>query len=294
MQVLREHILLNCLRDVLESQHVSIQFRENTGCMIPIQVSLLPSLSTLVDSGQITENNSGDVMPVAVMIDILRASTTIVHALANGASAILPCSSVEQAHELAHEPASSQNAPKRLLGGERHCQKIEGFDLDNSPFSYTPELVQDREIIFTTTNGTIALEHCRSASMILVGAFVNLSSLIDALVECGRPVHLMCAGTDRQLTAEDILFAGAVCDRLLSRPASEFEIADVQSQLALDFYRTRGLKRPDFEKTMLESLGAANLLRLGLEADVQRAMQVDLFKLVPVWNPATNRIAALP
>ncbi len=228
-------------------------------------------------------------MPVAVMIDILRASTTIVHALANGASAILPCSSVEQAHEL----ASSQSSPKRLLGGERHCQKIERFDLDNSPFSYTPELVQDREIIFTTTNGTIALEHCRTASKILVGAFVNLSSLIDALAECNRPVHLMCAGTDRQLTAEDILFAGAVCDRLLSRPSSEFEIADVQSQLALDFYRTRGIKRSDFEKTMLESLGAANLLRLGLEADVQRAMQVDLFKLVPEWNPATNRITAL-
>lgn len=237
--------------------------------MIPIRVSMLPAFAENSDlSGQ-----------VAVVIDILRASTTIVHALANGARSVRPCSTVKQAWKLAEQFSPQQ----RLLGGERHCQTIEGFDLDNSPLGYTSDRVADRDIIFTSTNGTYALETCIPAKQIYIGAFVNLSALTKKLLQRQQPVHLVCAGTNRQFTAEDILFAGAVIDQLLSATESQFEPVGVQSQMALDFYRTRSKTQTSFRAAMFESLGAENLIKLGLQSDIERAMQLDLFEIVPQW-----------
>lgn len=244
--------------------------------MIPIRVSLLPAFS----------ENSDLTGQVAVVVDILRASTTIVHALANGARSIRPCSTVEQAWKLAEQFSPQQ----RLLGGERHCQTIEGFDLDNSPLGYTSDRVAARDIIFTSTNGTYALETCTSAKQIYIGAFVNLSAVTKNLFELKQPVHLVCAGTNRQFTAEDILFAGAVIDQLLSETESPFEPVEAQGQMALDYFRTRGKSPASFRKTMFESLGAENLIKLGLQPDIERAMQFDLFEIVPEWNSEERKL----
>ena len=88
---------------------------------------------------------------MAVMLDVLRASTTLTHALAEGATAVLPCEHVEQARQLAANPQGGESV---LLGGEREGRLIDGFDLDNSPLSYTGWRVRQRTIVFTTTNGT--------------------------------------------------------------------------------------------------------------------------------------------
>ena len=244
--------------------------------MIPAHVSLLPDLLEASDLCGRT----------VVVIDILRASTTMVHAFASGATQIVPCLTVEQALEV----AKTFPPHERLLGGERGGVQIDGFDLGNSPFSYTPEVVGAKTIIFTTTNGTYALQKCHSADEVLIGSFVNLSAVVAKLVSTARPFHLLCAGTNRQITAEDILFAGAVLQRVLDTPASQFEIAGVQAQLALDFFNSRGTVTDLFEKTMLESLGGQNLISLGQQQDIQRAMQVDLFDLVLCWDATTNRI----
>jgi len=237
--------------------------------MIPIRVSMLPAFA----------ENSDLTGQVAVVIDILRASTSIVHALANGARSILPCSTVKQAWKLAEQFSPQQ----RLLGGERDCQTIEGFDLDNSPLGYTSDRVANRDIIFTSTNGTYALETCIKAKQIYIGAFVNLRAMTKTLLQLKQPVHLVCAGTNRQFTAEDILFAGAVIDLMLSATESQFEPVEVQAQMALDFYRARGKSQASFRTAMFESLGAKNLINLGMQADIERAMQIDLFEIVPKW-----------
>ncbi len=219
---------------------------------------------------------------IAVIIDVLRASTTIVHALAHGATAIVPCASVEEAQAA----ASKHDRERVLLGGERHGQLIDGFDLDNSPLAYTPEVVAGKTVVFTTTNGTLALRACETASRVLIGALVNRAAITRVLQDDGRPVHLVCAGTDGHLTAEDILFAGAIAADL------DPQTPDVQTQMAIDYYRSHSTEEITFRETIRASRGGQNLLRLGLDADVDRASQCDVFDLVPEWGAAENRIVS--
>ncbi|QDU37081.1 putative 2-phosphosulfolactate phosphatase [Maioricimonas rarisocia] len=228
----------------------------------------------------------------AVMIDVLRASTTIVHALAHGAAGVMPRESVEQARETA-----AANPPGTvLLGGERGGERIHGFDLDNSPLAYTPEVVADKTVVFTTTNGTRALEKCAAADRIFVGCFVNRAALLRVLQADGRPVHLVCAGTDGHLTAEDILLAGCVAAGLLGiGPDDPRDLArgsvDVQTQMAIDYYLARSGDEATFRQTMRASRGGQNLIRLGHEADIERAGDRDLFDLVPEWWPDRDLIS---
>jgi 2-phosphosulfolactate phosphatase len=224
---------------------------------------------------------------VAVVIDVLRASTTIIHALANGAKGVVPCETVEEARAL----AARYGAGTALLGGERGGARIEGFDLDNSPLRYTPDVVAGTTIVFTTTNGTRALRACSAAARVLIGAFVNRSALARVLREDGRPVHLVCAGTNGQLTAEDILFAGAAAwDAGQPEPPGSFHPADVQTQMALDYYLARSRDRETFLETIRESRGGKNLRELGMHADIDRAAEEDLLDVVPEWSPETGVI----
>lgn len=215
----------------------------------------------------------------AVVIDVLRASTTIIHALAAGAATVAPCLTIEDArHRAASLPPGS-----KLLGGERHGRRIEGFDLGNSPFEYLPNVVRDRTVVFTTTNGTKALMSCRDAAEVYIGAFVNRAALVQQLQKSGRDVVLVCAGTDGRLTAEDILFAGAVTSDL-SESSESWAIGNVQSQMACDFYRSRARDPELFREAFRNSLGGLNLRALGMQADIERALEVSLFDLVPHWD----------
>lgn len=213
---------------------------------------------------------------VAVMIDVLRASTTIVHALAAGVDSIIPCESVDEARVT----SGRLGGRDVLLGGERCGGRIDGFDLGNSPLEYTPERVAGRTIVFTTTNGTRALRMCAPAERVLIGSFVNRAALVRVLREDQRDVHLVCAGTDGHLTGEDILFAGAAANDLIG---DERTAIDVQTQMAIDFYRARSGDAGTMLDTIRSSRGGRNLTRLGYTADIERAAEVDLFDVVPEW-----------
>ncbi len=114
---------------------------------------------------------------VAIVIDVLRASTTIATALANGATRVMPCGDLETARRLAQEDSTGNT----LTGGERGGVKIEAFDLDNSPASYSREQVAGKTIAFTTTNGTAALLRTDGAARVLIGALVNRGAIADVL-----------------------------------------------------------------------------------------------------------------
>ncbi len=218
---------------------------------------------------------------VVVVIDVLRATTVIVHALAHGARAVVPAASVEEARCA----ASRWPARERLLGGERHGVKIEGFDLDNSPFSYEPEVVAGKVICFTTTNGTRALRWADQAVEVRIGAFVNLTAVVESLQHELSPVHLLCAGTDNRITGEDLLVAGAIADRL----AGDFTI-ELESRLFIDFWRQHGRDDRTRCHTMRASAGGRNLIELGFDRDIERACQIDRFAIVPTLDRATGEL----
>jgi len=248
---------------------------------------------------------------IAVILDILRASTTIVHALANGADCVIPTLSVEEARETASElqrsaerstpsppktQSSSRDAcgfapPSILLGGERDGILIDGFHLDNNPFAYTPDVVRGKTIVFTTTNGTQALHRAAMADRVLIGSFVNLQAIVDVLAEDQRPIHLVCAGTKGKITIEDALCAGAIVDRLLEEfGRRDDDLADDQAQLALHRYLTASTSDAEFLRAMRNSYGGRNCRRLGFDDQIVRAATFDLFDVVPEYDARTGQI----
>ncbi|MFO0913681.1 MAG: 2-phosphosulfolactate phosphatase [Pirellulales bacterium] len=214
-----------------------------------------------------------------VVIDVLRASTTVVAALNAGAPEVIPCLEVADALRRRSELGGG------VLGGERHGQRIPGFDLGNSPADYSPWPAErsGQSIIFTTTNGTRALLAAEQARSIWIGCFANLSAVVDRAAR-EPDVHLLCAGTDGQVTAEDVLFAGAVADRL---EAAGGQTANDSARMARDLWRA-GAVAADREawlvEQMLLSQGGRNLVELGMESDVRWAAVIDRCSVVPAYD----------
>ena len=231
---------------------------------------------------------------IAVVTDVLRATTTVAYALSNGTRVIIPCESIEQA--VAHRDKSAGEAAV-LLGGERGGEPIPGFDLGNSPSDWSREIVVDREIAFTTTNGTRALLRSASADRIVTGAFVNLQAVSDVLSEDSRPIHIVCAGTVGKVSTEDSLFAGALVDRLVAGfpeagdfAGEQFTLCDA-ARLVLSHWKVAASTPDGLFEAMKTGSGGWNLMRLGLEADIRIAATLDQVDLVPEYLPQSRRIS---
>jgi 2-phosphosulfolactate phosphatase len=220
-----------------------------------------------------------------VVIDVLRAATTIVYALAAGAAAVVPCLEVEDARRLAAEfpPGGA------VLGGERGGLPIDGFGLGNSPAEYSPDRVAGKTVLLTTTNGTRAMYRCRLAKRVLVGAFVNAAAVLEQLAGPG-PIHLVCSGTNNQPGSDDLLLAGLLVDRLRRRgnAASRLDpqAAAARDKWASSFPAPYAAEVEPMPRTLLaaalrESAGGKRLLGLGLAADIDAAAEIDRFPIVP-------------
>jgi len=230
-----------------------------------------------------------------VVIDVLRATTTIVQALASGATQVVPCQEIADARRLAAELSGPV-----LLGGERGGKQIPGFDLGNSPVEYSREAVGGKTVIFSTTNGTRAMLRCTAARRVLIGAFVNFSAVCRELASEER-IALVCAGTDGHVTREDTLLAGAIVADLCSSPSlvggkSRPELADYelndQAEIAADAWQTavRVLTDRPLGITLRDSRGGRNLIEIGQENDIDLAAQIDKFDIVPELDLAAWRI----
>jgi 2-phosphosulfolactate phosphatase len=243
-----------------------------------VSVHFLPEL---IDSDELPGS-------LAVVIDLLRASTTIVHALDSGAQSVIPCISVEEARKKAAEFGSRQV----LLGGERAGVRIEGFELDNSPLHYTPERVGGKTIVFTTTNGTRALLAAGTAAKVFVGALANLQSLIDQLKASTSPVRLVCAGTNGRISSEDVLCAGAIVAGLSGE--SDGLALDDSSHIALGYFERCSGDEAAIVESLRLSRGGRNLVKLGFEDDIRFAAVPNRHDVVPVFDPITGRIQLEP
>lgn len=229
-------------------------------------------------SPQLTDPQSLAGDPVAV-IDVLRASTTILHAVAAGATEVIPCQDIAQAREAAGK------RPGAVLGGERKGRRIDGFDLGNTPTDYDAGSVGGRTVVFTTTNGTTALTYCTGASEVLIAAFANLSAVAGELAGRER-VHVLCAGTRGQVTREDALLAGALVQKLRGDDPARHDgwhIND-QARLALEAWNYVRATDPTLDglgQQLRRTQGGRNLQAIGLETDIDVAARIDCFGIVP-------------
>jgi 2-phosphosulfolactate phosphatase len=214
-----------------------------------------------------------------VVFDVLRATTSMVTALANGAEAIIPVSEISEAL------AIRKKQPGVLLGGERDGVRIRAaqaggvdFDFGNSPREYTAEKVRGKTIVSTTTNGTRALHSCAHAKMILACTFANLNATADFIAKLKvDELLLICAGTYEEAAYEDTLAAGALCDLLWPRFASG-DVAD-SAQIARQVFLSAKGDLPG--AVQIHSKNARRLLAMReLSDDVEFCLRRDTNKIV--------------
>ena len=207
-----------------------------------------------------------------VVFDVLRATSSMITALAHGAAEIHPARTIEEARDLRAE------MPSAILGGERNGECIDGFDVGNSPFEYRE--FSRRKIITTTTNGTIALRACEHAEAVLVGAILNLSALAEELIwRESTDVLLVCAGTFEEFALEDAYAAG-----LLIAALPDAQLTD-SAHAALAIAR--------HFPTPLDALRAARngraLIAKGRGPEVEWCAQTSRFNVVGIMEQAVIR-----
>jgi len=216
-----------------------------------------------------------------VVIDVLRATTTIVAAIASGARGVVPAASSEEAIRM----TANLERDGFLLAGERRSLRIEGFALGNSPGEMTPDAVGGRTVFLTTTNGTPALITAHGGDPVLVGAAVNFSALAARAREtflARGDLVILCAGRERQFALEDAYAAGRLI-KAVRRSRRRMALNDAAAvALALTS------QYPSWEAALNDSAAARQLAEVALEDDVAFAATEDRFDVVPVF--ANRRI----
>lgn len=217
----------------------------------------------------------------AVVIDVIRATSTIVEALAAGARAVYPTLSTEEAIRL----ANSLGRDDTLLCGERRGLKIEGFDLGNSPSEFTSEKVGGKRLVMSTTNGTRAFLAAEGAERVVAASLLNLSAVGKAVADAENLV-VICAGKEGRFSLDDALCAGLVLRSLSLDGDVECELDDASSAVSAlaDAFAV------DAELLRTTAAGAA-LVEVGLEADLDRCAELDRHALVPEMYDRMIRLA---
>lgn len=212
----------------------------------------------------------------AVVIDVLRATTCIATAFANGCHTILPVETVEEAFA-----KKEQLYPEALLAGERQGLLIPGFNLGNSPLEYKREKIYGKMIIMTTTNGTMALKKVADAVQIYTAAFVNAMAVCLELRAHRQSTVIVCAGTEGRFSFEDAICAGLIADRL-----SDIATLADKALAAQSMYR--GV-RASLNKKVMESSHAKYLTQIGFGEDVDLCLEHDVYAVTPKFENSLIR-----
>lgn len=221
------------------------------------------------------EVRAGDLKgTTAVVLDVLRATSCIVEAIANGARAIHPTVTVEEAVRLRAALAGSGDRP--VLCGERGGIRLDGFDLGNSPAEFTPAAVGGRRLVMTTTNGTKAFSAAMGADRVLAASFFNRTAVADA-VTGDRAVAVVCSGRDGRFGLDDAVCAGHLVRAVLDRVAGAVELGD-GALAAADLASRHGVSTG-----MLAGTAAGRaLVQAGFGADLALCAQADRHQIVPM------------
>lgn len=221
----------------------------------------------------VNEARSDDfIQKTVIVIDVLRATSTIVTALAHGCSAIVPVETVNQAIQLQQEGD--------LLGGERFCKKIAGFHYGNSPAEYSTPGIAGKRVILTTTNGTRAIQKSQRAGRLLAGSLLNAEACAKAAYSQKRDVVIVCAGTQDEFCLEDGLCAGLLIVYLKEYGGEKVDAND----LGIAMRHAYETVRDRIEDALLSCSSGRRLSKIGHRNDVLHCSQVNLYDLVPVWK----------
>ena len=210
-----------------------------------------------------------------VVIDVLRASTTIVTALSNGAREVIPVGTVEFAVKASGGMFDGQT----LIGGERNTKRIEGFALGNSPLEYKQNVVANKTIVFYTTNGSKAIARAKFSQSLFVCAFNNLLGIAQHLVKINKDVEILCAGHNNLFSLEDTVCAGMLISKIKKTNRSA-KISD-SSRAALALYE----KFDDNIQKMLEDTEhGKRLIQNGFKNDIEFCSRYNITKNIPYFD----------
>jgi 2-phosphosulfolactate phosphatase len=212
---------------------------------------------------------------IVVVVDVFRATSCMTTAIAHGVKEIIPVATVEECKAL--------QATGLKAGAERDAKKLEGFELDNSPFTYMDPSLVGTTIAVTTTNGTLAITKSTAAHQILVGSFLNIGAICDYLRKEQKDVIVHCAGWKGKPNVEDTLFAGAVAAIL-----DEFEVVDDSALLAKTQYNQYKNNLMDL---VSHSAHVKRLANLGIQKDIAFCLEHSTYTAIPVWEK--DRLVAL-
>lgn len=208
----------------------------------------------------------------AIIIDVLRATSVMVTALANGVNAIYPYKDIESVLE------NSKRDKNPLLCGERKGLKIDGFDCGNSPLEYPRELVEGRNMFMTTSNGTRAIERTATgAERIYVSAFLNIGRVAEQIVADGKDVVIICSGTDDNFSLDDALCAGEIIKRVCEK--KEVQLSDMA--IGLKFIAENS---KDIPTTLAGTKHYEYLKSIGFTGDMEHCFSMDKYNILPVYE----------
>lgn len=223
-----------------------------------IDVCFTPALFNLFDA---TDS-------IVVVIDILRATSSMCIAFEYGARKIVPVKTLEE--------SMAYKAQGFIIGAERHGEKMDGFDIGNSPFDYMQLQTNGACIALTTTNGTQAIDMARHSHKVVIGSFINIDALCDYLMTQQKNVICLCSGWKNSFNLEDTLFAGAVVKKMLPH----FQLSDHRDS-ALASVILYEKAQDDLYGFLSVSSHRKRLLRLHIDKDVKFCLQPNKTKCVP-------------
>lgn len=217
-----------------------------------------------------------------VVIDVLRATTVICHALSNGSKEIIPVESIERALQL----SSNLFEETTLLCGEREGKKLQGFDLGNSPQEYTSDMVLDKAIILTTTNGSIAMEKSRPGGSVFTAAFCNMTTIIEQIAAIDEDLRIICAGDENRFALADVACGGMIIAGLRTRLHEKLSCTDsaLMGELVYTHYAD------NITDMIANSHWGKHLSSIGFASDLPICAAVDSKPIVPYYQNGTIRI----
>ncbi|MFH1687576.1 MAG: 2-phosphosulfolactate phosphatase [bacterium] len=210
----------------------------------------------------------------AVVIDVLRCTTSICAALRAGAKGVIPTKGPGEAGEM----WSKIGTDMAVLAGEREGRKIENFQLGNSPSEFTPETVGDKFVVMTTTNGTAAFIKAGPAAVVIAGALTNISVTARRVADEQRDVAVICAGREGGFSIEDTICGGMLLDLLITRHGLDLDINDAGS-LALLLYRS---SKTSIKQSIAQGEHGRYLASIDFGTDVETAASIDSMPVVAV------------
>lgn len=209
------------------------------------------------------------------VIDVLRATSTITTALANGAREVFPVGSMDMGSKV----FSSFTGGKSLRGGEKNMKRIDGFNLGNSPLEYTHEIVNDKSVILFTTNGTKSIVKTKFAANVYIGSFLNISAVVNQLITLDGDIEILCSGNHGSFSLEDALCAGKMVSMLVEK-VSEIEITDAASAAVV---LSKNLGK-NIKKTIMQCDHGKLLIENGFEDDLVHCSKIDWSNELPYYK----------